>query len=239
MIKMAKRGKSNNAKFKIGDIVVITLYGTVGKVTDIKMLDGQFVYEVNNSEGLFQEESLAFLSEYEGKVLVTEKLNIEYRYFIGDIVQIKGYGKELFKIIGFRTEIWRYKEDAWEDTIYELTRISDGEWMEVAEEEVTLVIPHDNKEILIQKFGLMHMLHKEKTSLELHNQMNGSNKYIKKDDFPQEHERIVDGLLDVYNDYKMLYELFGDNEYKEVMDLVIENLEKYINGKKQKYLRGK
>ncbi|WP_223701895.1 hypothetical protein [Sutcliffiella deserti] len=233
---MGKKRKPNKPKYQIGDIVVITIYGTVGKVTDLKLIDGTFVYEVNSSEGLYQEETLAFVSEYEGKVLVTERLDIEYLYFIGDIVQVIGYGKELFKIVGLRTEIWRYKEDSWEDIIYELTRLSDGEWLEAGEEELTMIVHHEHAEVFIHKLGLSYMFNKENTSLELYNPMTGSNNYFKKEEFNKEYQRIIDGLLDVYNDYKALYELFGDEEYKKVMNLVVKNLKKYLDSKNPKQL---
>ncbi len=40
-------------KYGIGETVVVTIYGTVGTITDIKVMDGIFVYEINHSEGLF------------------------------------------------------------------------------------------------------------------------------------------------------------------------------------------
>jgi hypothetical protein len=46
--------------------------------------------------------------------ITTEKLDIEYEFLIGDVVYVKDYGKELFRVIGHRTEIWRYLEDGWE-----------------------------------------------------------------------------------------------------------------------------
>ncbi|GAE44321.1 IG hypothetical 18022 [Mesobacillus boroniphilus JCM 21738] len=57
------------------------------------------------------ETSLQMLSEYDGKLLEKEQIDIEYKYFFGDLVQVKGYGSDLFKVVGFRTEIWRYKEE--------------------------------------------------------------------------------------------------------------------------------
>ena len=50
--------RKKKPKYKVGDTVVITLYGTVGKITAVKWLDGTYVYEINNSQGLFTEESL-------------------------------------------------------------------------------------------------------------------------------------------------------------------------------------
>ncbi|MEH7170148.1 hypothetical protein V7088_27080, partial [Priestia megaterium] len=110
-------------KYGIGETVVVTIYGTVGTITDIKVMDGIFVYEINHSEGLFLEDTIELLEEYEGQILVQERVELEYKFFFGDIVQVFNYGKELFKIIGIRTEIWRYKEDSWEDIVYELSRV--------------------------------------------------------------------------------------------------------------------
>jgi hypothetical protein len=42
----------------------------------------------------------------------------------------------------------------------------------------------------------------------------------------REKKEIIDGLLDVYNDYKWLYEWFGDEEYKQMMELVVHYLKK-------------
>lgn len=69
-----------------------------------------------------------------------EKLDIEYEFFIGDVVYVKDYGKEFFCIIGYRIEIWRYLEDGWEDIIYELICLKDGEWFEMEEEDFILVL---------------------------------------------------------------------------------------------------
>ncbi|WP_090749912.1 hypothetical protein [Mesobacillus persicus] len=68
---------------------------------------------------------------------------------------MKGYGSDLFKIVGFRTGICRYKEDSWEDIIYELSRIKDGEWLEAGEEELTLIADAESADVFIKKFGLL------------------------------------------------------------------------------------
>ena len=139
------------------------MYGTVGKITDVKWLDGNYVYEVNNSEGLYVESGLQLLSEYKGKIVEQEQIDIEYKFFFGDLVQVSGYGSDLFKVVGFRTEIWRYKEDAWEDVIYELSRVRDGEWLEASEEELTLVADAESAETFIQKLGLLYLINKQKS----------------------------------------------------------------------------
>ncbi|MCM3003436.1 hypothetical protein [Priestia koreensis] len=215
-----------NPKFQIGDTVVITIYGTVGVITDIKIMDGLFVYEVNDSEGLFLEETIELLDEYNGKVLIQEKLELEYQFFFGDIVNVENYGQDLFKVIGIRTEIWRYQEDAWEDVIYELSRISDGEWLEASEEELLLISPHDQSDQYLQSVDMLY-LGKEINKTELLPAMKKSNDYEKEHKrILKERNEIIDGLLDVYNDYFLLHQMFEDDEYVEVMDLVMKHLSK-------------
>ncbi|MFT8321261.1 MAG: hypothetical protein ABF649_10175 [Bacillus sp. (in: firmicutes)] len=218
-------GNRKKPKYKIGDTVVITLYGTVGKVTDVKWLDDMHVYEVNKSEGLYLESSLQMLSEYEGELMESEKIDIEYRYFIGDLVKVQGYGSNLFKIMGFRTEIWRYKSDAWEDIIYELSRVSDGEWLEAGEEELTLVADAENAETFIQKLGLLYIMDKKKRPIDLQ-KTNSSFRATEKEllERTKEKKELIDGLLDIYNDYRILFDLFQDREYEHMMKLTLRKL---------------
>jgi len=217
-------------KFKIGDTVVITIYGTVGKITDVKWLDDMHVYEVNKSEGLYLESSLQMLSEYEGELMESEKIDIEYRFFIGDLVKVKGYGSNLFKIVGFRTEIWRYKSDAWEDIIYELSRVSDGEWLEAGEEELTLVADAENADTFIQKLGLLYLMDKKKKPVDL-KKTNSSFRNTEKELLARikEKKELIDGLLDIYNDYRVLFQMFHDREYEHVMKLTLRKLKVIIN----------
>lgn len=213
-------------KFKIGDTVVITMYGTVGKVTDIKWLDGMYVYGINGSEGLFMESGLKYLSEYKGSILEKEQIDIEYRYFIGDIVQVKGYGSDLFRVAGFRTEIWRYKEDAWEDVIYELSRVNDGEWLEAGDEELTLIADADSADSFIQKLGLLYLVNKKEKPIELQEPAHPYRKAEKQLlNEKKEISEIIDGLLDIYNDYSFLFEMFQDEEYKQIMKVILRKLQ--------------
>lgn len=217
-------------KFKIGDTVVITMYGTVGKVTDVKWLDGMYVYSVNGNDGLFLETSLQYLSEYEGSILEKEQIDIEYRYFIGDIVQVKGYGSDLFRVVGFRTEIWRYKEDAWEDVIYELSRISDGEWLEAGDEELLLIADAESADTFIQKLGLLYLVNKKQKPLELQEPISSYRKAEKQLlNEKKELSQLIDGLLDIYNDYSTLYEMFKDEEYKQIKRVILRKLQSLVN----------
>ncbi|AKO91740.1 MULTISPECIES: hypothetical protein [Priestia] len=213
-------------KFSIGDTVVITIYGTVGTITDIKLMDGMHVYEVNHSEGLFLEDAIESLEEYDGQIIIQERIDLEYKYFFGDVVQVHNYGEDLFKIIGIRTEIWRYQEDSWEDIIYELSRVKDGEWLEAGEEELHLVAPYEYAERYIQNVGILYS-GKEINKTELLPAMKKPNEVGEnKERLMAERLKIIDGLLDVYNDYSFLYEWFKDEEYKEVMELVLKHLRK-------------
>lgn len=224
---MAERKKP---KFKIGDQVVITIYGTVGKITDIKWMDGIYVYEVNHSEGLYMESSLELLEDYDGEIMEEEQIKIEYRFFIGDLVQVKGYGSDLFKVIGFRTEIWRYKEDAWEDVIYELARVFDGEWLEARDEELILVADSQNADLFLKKLGAFYGMKKKgkQTSQQL-----GMNRQ-RQEELRRLKEKaakkaLIDSYLDLYNDYSFLFNWFGDDKYKQMMDIILIKLKQIVN----------
>jgi hypothetical protein len=222
--------KKKKPKFKIGDTVVIAMYGTVGKITDVKWLDGKYLYEVNNSEGLYVESGLQLLSEFQGKIVEQEQIDIEYKFFFGDLVQVSGYGSELFKVVGFRTEIWRYKEDAWEDVVYELSRVRDGEWLEASEEELTLVADAESADTFIQKLGLLYMINKQQNPIKLPKLQNLLRKAeVEEMERKKEQKELIDSLLDIYNDYRILYEMFHDQEYYQVMRVVLRKLASITN----------
>lgn len=48
----------------------------------------------------------------------------------------------------------------------------------------------------------------------------------------QLNEVIIDAMLDVYNDYAMLYDMFKDEEYKKIADGVIALMKVQLNKKK-------
>lgn len=208
-----------DSKFKVGDTVVITIYGTVGKVTKVKWMDGMYVYQINNSEGLFLESSLQRISEYKNDLLEEEKIDIECQFLIGDIVQVDGYDDdELFKVMGFRTEIWRYEEDAWEEVIYELSRISDGKKIEAKDVDLFLIADKNQADLILQKLDLFHKKKKKKKKYH----------FRKEEQERMEEKRLrtemIDRLLDTYNDYRTLYEMFRDDEYKQMLEIILRKL---------------
>ena len=218
--------KKKQPKYNIGDIVVITLYGTVGKITNMKMLDGVYVYEVNNHDGYYVEQTLQHVTEQEMNNGETEWVELRYHFTFGDLVQVTGYDKDVFRVVGFRTEVWRYKNDAWEDTIYELSRITDGEWLEADEADLTLLANVQTANVILKK------MKQDKAGL---NKLDlGKLKSInqsKKISIKTSRKEIIDGLLDIYNDYQLLYASFQDEEYKIVMDVVYNYLLKLTEKK--------
>jgi regulator of replication initiation timing len=223
---MAKRRKP---KFEIGDAVVITSFGTTGEITDIKWIDGNYYYEITK-DGLFLEERLQLLSEYEGQIIEKEQIDIEYQFFFGDIVQVKGYGSDLFKIVGFRTEIWRYKEDAWEDVIYELSRITDGEWLEAAEEELTLVADAEQADSFIKNLSHLYMDNKNETlKLPAPKKIEKTESKKENHDHQTKKKEVIDNLLDVYNDYQILAKMFEDPEYEKIKRGILRKLKRLLN----------
>ena len=220
-------GKNKQPKFNIGDTVVITIYGTVGKITDVKLLDGTYVYEVNYSDGLYVEKILEHIDDYDGEILFEkEQINIEYKFLIGDLVQVDGYEHDYFKIVGYRTEIWRYKDNAWEDVIYELMRISDNEWLEAHEEEMTLIAEATRAEAIIQKLEILYSSNTKGNEQLIAKQNNPRKGENNKTMTTKEHKQHIDGLLDLYNDYRRLFHEFGDDEYRHIMNIALGKLHK-------------
>ncbi|MGD6815887.1 hypothetical protein [Metabacillus sp. 84] len=221
---------SKYPKFKMGEVVVIVLYGTVGTVTNVYKLNQSFLYEVNHGDVLFYESALSFYKEYEGKIFEIERIEVEYQFAIGDLVQVKGYGSDLFKIVGLRTEIWRYMEDGWEDMVYELMRVADGEWLEAAEEELLLVMSNNETEKSLHQ--IMLMLNKEGAEEGAREETSGTaltgvSYSLEKPEKEREPGQLINDLLDIYNDYRELYIRFGDDEYNEMMQMVLASLKRF------------
>ena len=218
--------RKKQPKYNVGDIVVITLYGTVGKITNMKILDGVYVYEVNNHNGFYVEKTLQHVSEKKKKKGETEWIELNYHFTFGDLVQVTGYDKDVFRIVGFRTEVWRYKNDAWEDTIYELSRITDGEWLEADESDLTLLANAQTANAILKKMK-QDKAGMNKLDLGKLKSINNSKKVSVKTN----RQEIIDGLLDIYNDYQLLFDTFKDEEYKIVMDVVHNYLVKLTEKK--------
>jgi hypothetical protein len=205
-------------KFKIGDVVMNAHSGRIGEITDIKQIDNAFAYEVDYSASLFLEESLLLFKDHSEVLVDFEQVNVEVKYFIGDIVQVAGYGSELYKIVGVRIEMWRYKDDAWEEVIYELSRIGDEEWLEAEEEELSLIVNYEDADIFLEKVAMLYHYTTETK--------NSSNHLYQFDllEFSETRKATIDELLDIFNDYKLLYEWFKDEEYLNVMNTVLSHL---------------
>ncbi|WP_430530496.1 hypothetical protein [Bacillus cereus] len=218
--------RKKQPKYNVGDIVVITLYGTVGKITNMKVLDGVYVYEVNNHDGFYVEQTLQYVTEQDMKKGDTEWIELNYNFTFGDLVQVTGYDKDVFRIVGFRTEVWRYKNDAWEDTIYELSRITDGEWLEADESDLTLLANAQTANAILKKMK-QDKAGMNKLDLGKLKSINNSKKVSVKTN----RQEIIDGLLDIYNDYQLLFDTFKDEEYKIVMDVVHNYLVKLTEKK--------
>jgi hypothetical protein len=61
----------------------------------------------------------------------------------GDLVRIAGYYPRLFEIDGRRIERWQYPNEDWTDIVYEVYDVLTSDWIECAEEDLTLVVEAD------------------------------------------------------------------------------------------------
>jgi hypothetical protein len=64
-------------------------------------------------------------------------------YNFGDIVRVNGYFPRLFEIDGRRIENWQYPNEDWTDIVYEVYDVLTSDWIECAEEDLTLVVEAD------------------------------------------------------------------------------------------------
>ncbi len=218
---MSKRKKP---KFQIGDIVVMVLYGVVGEITKFKELEHSYVYEIDGNDGFYLESSLMHLDEFNGKDFDYEQINIDYKFFFGDLVQVPNTGSALYKVIGFRTEIWRYKDESWEDVIYELARTSDGDWLECAEDEMILIAEAKDAERYLKKQD-SNIGGKSSGNKQLGRKKKPVTKEIivKQLTDAQKKDKI-DQLLDLYTDYRHLKNQFGDEEFDKVLKMIVKKL---------------
>ncbi len=222
-------GKRNKPKFAVGDSVVILINGIVGTVTSVKEFNHAFLYEIQGAEGVYTESALIHLQEFEGLLFDAEQINIDYKFFFGDLVQVKGYGKDIFKVIGFRTEIWRYQEESWEDVIYELSRIDDEEWLECNEDDLNFLADAKDAEKFLAKYKASQRRsekgkRKQNELLALPDPKGST----------EEEQAMINHLLDIYNDYRILKEFFGDESYDKVMQIAIKKLKKFVSQKQDK-----
>ena len=45
----------------------------------------------------------------------------------------------------------------------------------------------------------------------------------------KEKKELIDNLLDIFNDYRILYEMFQDQEYYQVMRVILRKLESLVS----------
>jgi hypothetical protein len=64
----------------------------------------------------------------------------------GDLVRVAGYFPRLFEIDGRRIERWQYPNEDWTDVVYEVYDVLTSDWIECAEEDLTLVETADKAE---------------------------------------------------------------------------------------------
>jgi hypothetical protein len=213
---------SGQPKYCIGDQIVISENGYVSEIVKIYQLGGEWYYQLKDRKNLYFEKNIMSLSEYEKFSHKSENIPIQYKFHFGDIVRVNGYGQDLFVIIGFRAEIWRYKDSAWEDVVYELSRINDGAWLEASEEELTYITSGENAKKLLaakKQAGTKSKL------------LSAPQKELK----GKKETADIDTLLDMYNDYKYLFLNFGESGYKKKMKEILKKLEALSNHPFQKW----
>lgn len=157
------------------------------------------------------------------------------QFNFGDLVRVAGYWPQVFVVDGRRKEHYEYPDEEWTEMIYELHGAFTLEWLEADVEDLTLVAPAANAEEYLTTVGqptidLTELIigvdwakgedrtmygkqpkePRKPTARELSAQEAERRKQARKDK-----AKRVDELLDAKNDFKALYEAFGDSEYLE------------------------
>src|SRR5690606_15556065 len=105
------------------------------------------------------------------------------------------------------------------------------EWLEAGDEELTLVADAESADLFIQKLGLLFLAN---NAAEITNFPEGKPKLRNSEQEElirkKELKEYIDFLLDVYNDYYFLYQMFKDPEYEQVMKMILEKLSSIVNG---------
>lgn len=197
---------ANKPKFFVGEPVIIEKTGKMAKIVDIHRVGEGWYYQLHQHEELYPERVLRSCKEQPAPI-AREKVHLDYEYRFGDLVSVEGYPGEWFVVIGFRAEIWRYEDSAWEEIIYELSHIEDRSWLEANEEELTLIAKKEDTEQFLSLAKPVKKQHEKRT--------------IRKE---KSTKATIDQLLDMYNDYQYLYELFGDASYKRKMKEIVQKL---------------
>jgi len=91
---------------------------------------------------------------------------------------------------------------------------------------LTLVADAESADTFIQKLGLLYLVNKNEKAEKNPKLQN----MIRKAEFEEierkkEKKELIDNLLDIFNDYRILYEMFQDQEYYQVMRVIIRKLE--------------
>ena len=86
-----------------------------------------------------------------------------------------------------------------------------------------LILPPSTPSSLVK--GLLYIMDKKQKSIDL-KKTNSSFHKTEKEllERTKEKKELIDGLLDIYNDYSILYSLFKDPEYEQVMKLTLRKL---------------
>jgi hypothetical protein len=63
-----------------------------------------------------------------------------------DLVRVDGYWPRVFRVDGYHIDTWRYPNETWTETVYELVDAHTGEFLEADVEDLTLVETADKAE---------------------------------------------------------------------------------------------
>ena len=91
---------------------------------------------------------------------------------------------------------------------------------------MTLIAEATRAEVIIQKLEILYSSNKKGTEQSIAKQNNPRKGENNKNMTTKEQKQHIDGLLDLYNDYRRLFQEFGDDEYRHIMNIALGKLRK-------------
>jgi hypothetical protein len=179
-------------------------------VDDIILGECIVYYELLEHSEVVMESELKPLEEIE-MVEEEEHFTFTQHFDYDDEVYVEGYDDEIYIVKGVIIEIFRYKNEEWTEVSYELER--EDLCIYAYDEDMSLV-SEDHRDQSKREARQNHLSHSNTEPSQLKDKL----------ELPSGENRDVNTLLDDYNDYIALYKLFGDIEYKELAESVIESL---------------
>lgn len=156
----------------------------------------------------------------------------------GDLVEVDGYEWRVFRVTGYRHEIYKYPNETWTDLVYELVDVVTSEWLEADAEDLELLADEANADRYMQTIDYKNYPRNQTFSYgkETVSMAKGERKLTPREQSAKEAEERkqarkekaeqIDNLLDIANWNRKMLEKTNDEAYGDRLLAVEAELKK-------------